>query len=516
MNRLYEPQYHLFGETQRKTHSRPLIKKIMAIGIIALVGFGILYFTHDTRPSIAEYLPTDTTLVYAEIPSALSQRASNLIKNIAPEFLDIPNLPMLAQSVGLAVIQIDVDSTLPLLFFIPTDEEARNQLVEIFTKNKSLVFSNDEFVLVADSENGKPSVDAIAAGKPTNPLSATNPFITAYDARGENPYFVFAQPTLNPHYFTGALASLAPIIPLNNELPQTLSAEFNFTEDTLVGTLITPHDQTASSHEVTFQKLQSGEPTYNAINLPLMPIDPDVFMGGASLTTLINYSLDSTPQLLEKLVQNYFPGMNYATDIEKLLTGEFAYALKRTPNGEGFIAAIELPQLAGANFEDRQNTLARLIMSYAEGLKTRAYSEQPFTLKDGTSAYEKILDPKRVALRKTQTDSTSTWTIDGGAQSLYVGLAGTTLFIANDESLLTQSMDRWVSNANNDSEDPREIGLSFRDGDMYKKALQPILKNPQLAASMRIKFSPDIKGVSSFSKHRFATTTETQFQFIFE
>lgn len=491
--------------------------------LLAVAIFGIFYW-YISRPrleNLADYLPSEKTVVYAELPTELHPTSIAFIKEKTGIDLAISGDTQknaLAQTVSaITMVRLKEDtSALSHTFVVlqPRTDETQNTLIQHFSGAKITAG------VVQASESSKPMIIAAQnaqdfqyaqslfsaeyRAKKEPELSQNKKFLQARAQDREYPYFVYANPSLDQSLFVLPIQEQSSTLPLINSFDDTFEAHFDVHDGSISGELIS----TANTADSSVAPLsEQKEESYRALTLSLLPIDPDLFIGGTRITTILRETLHISPQLLQNIVTQYAPGISYETDIVPFLTGEFGFITSKRQN---YTAGLLINNIdAVPTNADAQ--LEKIVTAFSRGASQLAFTTKPFVLRDGTQALERFPEPNGVTTKTEKIGDSTLYSVIYGqydestVQGLFVAMSHGKLFMSNDKNLIFQSLSLV-----------REPGLSFRDGELYRVGLQPLLKNPQLTGLMHLDFGKNAKGLYSFSKRKFSDYTETQFQFVLE
>ncbi len=496
---------------KRRTYTSKILLAVAIIGVFYWI------FSRPHTENLADYIPSDQTVIYAELPTQLHPSTVAFIKDKTGIDLNIPGLTESVNSI--TMIRLKEESNPVSHTFIalqPTNEETQKNITNYFNGAKitagAISISESSKPLIFAAQNQQDFQYAVSLfsaeiiEKKAPALSEDNSFIKAREQHREYPYFIFAQPEVDQSFFVLPIQEKTTMIPLINTFPGTYEAHFDVHDDGIRGELIsTKNPVIAENNEAT--QNSSVTQSYRALTLSLFPIDPDMFIGGTSLSNILNETTNLSLPLISKIVAQYLPGISYEKDLVPLMTGEFGFITARRQN---YTAALLINQLDTVPAEAHVQ-LEKIVSSFAKGAAQLSFSTQPFILRDGTEALERVPEPNGVVIKTEKAGDDTIYSVIFGQydeetpQGIFAAITHGKLFLSNERQLITQAISQV-----------QEPGLNFRDGDLYRIGLQPLLKNPQLTGLMHLDFGKNAKGLYSFSKRKFSDYTETQFQFVIE
>lgn len=491
-------------------------KILLTVALIALV-YGFLKKPHIEN--LADYLKSDDTVIYAELPLELHPFARKLIQEKTGIALDIDELSNAVNAITLIRTK-DPNQNDPHTFVVlqPANEEAQKKITDFFIGAKTtagvvnLAASSKSVIVAAHDQKDFQFAQSLFSTENTEeipaPLTKQKAFLSARDQHREYPYFVFAQPKIDQAFFMLPIQEQMTLLPLSNSISHTVEAHFDVQDDGIRGELISTQakDSDDGKNRATEASTESVEQPYRALTLSLFPVDPDTFVGGTSIASILQETVHVNQKLITSLAAEYLPGIEYEKEIAPLLTGEFGFITRRRQNYTATLFATQLSQsLSSPNI-----LLEKIANSFAEGASSLAFTTQPFILRDGTEALERVPETNKLNVTTEKIGEDTVFGVTFGQydemtpQGFYAAITHNKLLVSNDSQLLAQAISR-----------AQEPGLSFRDGELYRTGLQPLLKNPQLTGVMHLKLG-NTKGLYSFSKRKFADYSETQFQFMLE
>lgn len=489
-----------------------LRKKRIIIIIFGLILSGVfiagfVFLRDDPRDALSFYLPAEDTVIYAALPHTLHSHAVNVIQRISGVDIQVPHLDELADSLALVRLRDPIrDSDVTFIAMQPHSNEAEQEIRNYFSEPRYAIITGPaEWLIITANSKKVDYIQKVLQNIHAVSLYKNSAFMSALNRDTSYPYFLFAQPKLSSDFFSLPLEIRTPIIPLNSIFTSSIEGHFEVNDTGIRGLFISPQDEvTPIDHSVKTER----EKPYRALTLDVLPIDPDVFVGGASARRLIEKNSLLTENVIHRIMQKYLPGLSYIKDIAPLLEGEFGLVTQKRPTHTAALVAIHIDH---ASITMPAPLYENILHSLQKGLQSFAYTAQPFTLKDGTEAFEKIPNPEGVTLIQEDIGNAKLWSINYGnydsetPQALYMAISGNTWFMSNDRELISKSLELAAS-----------PGLNLRIGEMYRAGLQSIIKNPEIAGVIHIQFDTKLKGLWSFSKRIFDTYSETQFAFMLE
>ncbi|PJC37350.1 hypothetical protein CO046_00915 [Candidatus Peregrinibacteria bacterium CG_4_9_14_0_2_um_filter_53_11] len=247
------------------------------------------------------------------------------------------------------------------------------------------------------------------------------------------------------------------------------------------------------------------EHAYHALLLPFLPGDFELMLGGQNLSGQVSKIAQSQPHdaahpelklLIDLFLKEYLPATTYEKDLAPLLTGEFALTL----NGG---KALFITTLQG---EHQLSMVDAVWQSFLSTRGNLAPARQAVTLPDGSEAFELIPSEENAIVTEVLFEGIplkSVTTKEG--KGIFQATVQNKLFISNDKTTILKALLLT-----------REPGLNLRGDPLYKRTLQPILKNPELLGITKLSITPELKGFLGFSKRTQSDRTETQFMLIME
>lgn len=238
---------------------------------------------------------------------------------------------------------------------------------------------------------------------------------------------------------------------------------------------------------------------YRALLLPLLPKESDLVLAGQNLLgqiqkidamTASEKQLLSLSALLRYAAEQYLPDIDVTQTVEPLLSEEFALAVRSD-------AIIFITQLAHPADQER---IAALRLAFSRVTSSLSPKSVSVTLPDGTQAFEFFPDPSHVRnVEETFRGVTihgRLWEKDGVEQGIFDAVTKDKWFVSSSLEQLKHAITLT-----------QEPGANFRESEMYRFFLQPILRNPELLGVAKL---PDGK-TFGFSKRTGSQRMETGF-----
>ncbi len=499
---------------KRRTHTTKILLAV------AIIGVSIWIYSRPHTENLADFIPEQQTVIYAELPTQMNQLAVNVIKEKTGIDLNITGFSELASSATLIRLKEEAKPTSHTFVSIqPTNDENLKKITDFFAATKviagyvTISKSSKPIIIAAQNQQDFQYASALFSPESTTKKEeALSKFTTFQNAKKQHrdyPYFVFAQPRIDQSFFILPIQEQTSTLPILNMIADSVEAHFDVHDDGIKGELISTNDGVQNIQNADYSKktTDSPEQSYRALTLSLLPIDPEVFVGGTSLSNILSQTIGANSILMQSIVAQYLPGISYENEIAPLIKGEFGFVTARRQNYTGALLVINID----VPVADSNEQLKKIMDSFAVGAAQLAFSTQPFILRDGTQASERIPDEKGVTTNTEKIGDDTIYSVNYGqydeatSEGIFAAITHGKLLLSNDKQLISQA----ISRAN-------EPGLNFRDGDLYSLGLQPLLKNPQLTGLMHLEIDKSMKGLFSFSKRKFSDYTETQFQFMLE
>lgn len=473
----------------------------------------LLFFKAGRLQGLPDMLPSDETIFYLEFPANPGQEVARKINEILNINWEEKVMPWVSGKSAFALITksglTTENSFAPILLIKVEEKEKALQTLlpdagnnAEFEKNKIyssnipeigpiyFVLKTDTIAISTDEETVR-NFEAQQFNSKTQ-LSNNASFIRIR-RNSDAPFFLYANPNKIPKSFYSFIGEYSEQAPFFTFAFPALGIGARKTENGFIG-----KSYALFSRDIS---LVQEEP-YRAALLPLLPPDPDAVLSGRDLgnqldkiSALIkdNASVPQLDGIFSALTQRYFPAgdSDFANKIKKLAAKEFAVSINQ--NKVLFVAEIFGNEM--------QNQTDALRNSFKAGFAQFSPSKRKVILPDGTEAFELFADVSLVKVYDEKfLDTQINGIIAGENSSIFDAVIQNKWFVSNDISTLKKALLLT-----------KEPGLSFRDSSHYKKALQPILKNPELAGVSVLK-----DFVFGFSKHTFADHMETDFSFVLE
>lgn len=486
-----------------------------------LAGFVLffVYFKAIRVTGFAEILPVTETAFYLEFPVELADEFGKKFGagwlqdfNWTQNTNGAQNIAAWAKNKAALVFLQDEDGLFPLILlktqtagqafeFLKNYKNPAAQIEEIeaagsstksfSTPILSFAFLHD-MIAVSPSKRGLEILLAYQSPLAQH-LSSDADFIKIYQnltTENDNGVFAYLNPAMIPRETHAFIAQYVPSMPfMITNLPAFgISAAKN--NKVWQGKSYVPTKNSMSLHP---------EQAYRALLIPFLPPDFNLMLAGQNLSAQLEKiaalaaSEKTLPQLgtlIQLFSAKYLAGLDFKNDIAPLLQTEFALAI----NGDKILFITMLQnQLLEKNIEKLRDALAVSDINFE-------VREQNVVLPDETKASELVA--VKIPAKKHE-ENFEGFIVEGleiGGQKLKIFDAATQgkWFISNNLDMLKKALLLT-----------KNPGVNLRDTDLYRKSLQPIMKNPELLGIAGL-----LEGTFSFSKRTFIDHMETQFMFI--
>lgn len=438
----------------------------MLLGSIALlVIVGIFLMRPSPIKGLPMALPARSTVLFGEFTAPLPSFAAKSVESLLG-FGIAKNLTRLAAGTKLAVALIEKEGSFFPILLIEGAADKASFSVPTRIINAVTVASKTEEALSFGTEA-------------FSPLGAARNFIVMRSQLA-NKYFFYAQPQKIKSYFYNIISFYVPSL-LTQAGATEVGAGFDLEDAHARGTIFSFSNGEAAA--------AAAQP-FTAQLLPFVPAESDQLFGGVDLASQLSQT-DSTLSLASSLVLQYFPGLDFKTDIAPLLEREFALSLQ----SNHFVAVVSVPAAIGGEL------ISRLRGAFRHAAPFLNPARREVTLPDGSGAYELV--PDRATVKEVN-DMFEGIEIHGfllgTAQSYFDAFVNDKWFVSNDIISLKQSLALI-----------RNDGLSAYESQRYKNLLRPLLKNPQLFGSAPITLPTERQAIFTFAKRSFSYHSESEF-----
>lgn len=470
-------------------NSNPVLKKkqtgVMLIilgGFIVLIVGVFLYFNAVKIPGFPEFLTAKNTNLYVEFPSALPEDIAQSINKILKIDWNKDILPWAADRAAVAL----VDSSPFVLVQVKDAQKAAQFLKTESPKAGSATVGGQTvyFSFLSDILVVSPSFKALENLLKSPPIPALHlsndaDFIKIKGSFTE-PFFAYFKPKEMPAFIWSFVGKYVPHMPEISLSFRAIGVAVEKTENGWRGGTyaVSPN----------FIPVKTQQP-YRAALLPLLPLDSGMVISGQDLGGQLDKIRATAETLYSFFEKEYLPGIAL-NKITALAAREFALSVNQ--NKILFVTEIFSPDL--------KKNIDELRSAFKSASANFTSREQEVTLPDGTPAKELVTNPPQIKPFAEKFQGADIQGFEAGDWSVYDALIQNKWFVSNDLATLKKSILLTI-----------EPGPSFRDTENYKKILQPILKNPELAG-----FSLFRKFAFGFSKHTFADHMEAAFSVVIQ
>lgn len=449
---------------------------LIILGIMLLISVtGYLYSKNSWIKGFSQFLPENDTVLYFEFPANLDNNGT-LTQKIN-QFLNLDwnkdILPLIGEKGAFAFLKnSDTKRIFPAIFF------------QIKSDNETIKF-------LADYKNLQPELETVLLDDNALLLISSSYKPSSGARLNENKDFIKLRQNLNSTWFAYAntkkfmpeidnlISQMIPVMPLTLSPFKAIGISAENSDGIWQG----------RSYAINQENiLINNEQAYRALLLPILPSDFDIIISGQNLPaqiTKINLlgGVSAISDFLSVFGQQYLESQNF----ENLFSKEFAVVI----NGEKILIASELTD------QNTPNQISLLLDAFSKNAAKFAPKIRDIELPDGTKAKEMMPDSSQVKI----------------LQEDFYGLPINGITIADDKNVYTAAIQNKLL-VSNDLSSIKKImmfikepgGFRFRESELYKTFLRPILKNPELAGVASTK-----EGIFSFSKRTFSDHMETNF-----
>lgn len=364
--------------------------------------------------------------------------------------------------------------------------------LDIFsTPQFSFIFFEDTVVI---SKNGKDLQSLIAAqSKSGSRLSKDSQFKKSWEKSEEG-----ASGFLRGDAIDSLLDAVSETVP---EMPHVVSLDaLSFSVQPQNSASARRFQGTALAQPKTEIPLQQ-EHGYRALLLPLLPKETEFVLAGQNLLgqikkidaiTASDKQLPPLSAMFQYAAERYVPGIDLEKDLGPLLNGEFA--MSASHDDLLFITQISHPA-------DKES-IAKLRAALSSVTPTFSPKSVSVTLPDGTQAFEFFPDPSQIRSIEETFRGVEIYGQLWKRESREHGVFDA---VVKDKWLVSSSLEQ-LKHAITLTQEP---GTNFRESELYRNFLQPILKNPELLGVAKL---PGGK-TFGFSKRTGLNRMETGFVF---
>ncbi len=483
----------------------PALKQKQAgIILIALGGFLFafiflfLYFNVIRVPGFSELLPAKETVGFVEFPAALDEDFAKKINGILGVDWNREILPWASEKAAFVFLKnsgaflfIQTRSATQAFSFLKNFKNPQKEIREIKLSGIS-AFSTSQihFAFLSDVLVVAPTAKSLAEllayqSSSTQHLSSDSDFIQIH-ANVTGPFFVYAKPKEMLEQIFSAISSNIPSVPFFTKSFSSIGIAAEKQNSVWRG----------NSFALNEKNLPAEPPQiYRASLLPVIPSKIDFLLSGQNLfgqmrkiDELIgaDTSLPKLSMMIKRLGNEYLPAFDIEKNLAPLFEREFALAV----DSDRFLLIAEEPD------QNAPEKIALLRNAFQKTNGRFTPKARDVLLPDGTKAAELIADLSKVKIFEEMFGGVAVrGFLFGKNGAIYDAFSQGIWFISNDFEMIKKAL-----------QSAKEPNNSFRESPLYKEALQPILKNPEL---LGLAVLP--QGTFSFSKRTMPDHMETNF-----
>lgn len=440
---------------------------LMISGMLAaVIIFSLLYGSALKKSDFADYAPADAIL-YAHFPTALPPFAEKVLDSVFDVAWATDIAPFTSGHAALFLLPEEQ----PVLAFKPEFPEPALLAIKNNPRTAKLFTqTHDKTVFVATSRE---TLEKINSSLKKHGLTQQENFKRVH-AHSSGNFFVYLARDQAPTSLLAKIHSMVPRVPLTSLSPAIVGAWGEISPTQIQGT----------SHAIAQAKPreENTQRAYRALLLPFIPQGPELIFGGQNVA----WQVGSITSVREAFAA-YLPEVSLETDISPLMTKEFAAAVYG--DSVVFISEAFNHETAGVDkiLESLKKSGGRFIPAARDVI-----------LPDGTEAQELVPDSSQVQNFEEKFEGIDIKGVAFGRQKgFFTAIFGQKLIMSNDSLLLKKAL--LLTKA---------PGANFRESELYRDALQPIIKNPEVFAVIK-----SVDGTFSFSKRAFEDYTETNFRY---
>jgi len=465
----------------------------ISAGLLALISVLALNFLLKT-PSVAEFLPKDSTVFFWEIDQTLAnENERELIKKL-PYFEDYKTV--LGSKIGIAGIKNKEGELETVYFSSITDEDQQVALQKTikgsmklasWQKNKKYIFfseSKESMDLIKDDgEKISKSSTFIRVNNNLPRRRVSFLFINIAGNRESiaNTFLEITKSTLNPF--------LAQMIlePIKSEGAVVVNVDGRLAIQSFTDRFAISNSKNLKTHA-----------KYNAKLLSYVSADEEMIFGGWNmhnqLTSLLDfYTIDQSSEaenMVEKALSGYIKkyfgkDTKYEKQVKELLEREFLFAIEKNEQDFNYELLIDLggeKAVANKYIKLIAEDFAKTNISYKEKLITH-------TLLDGTKGQEIIAVPEQAEFKEIKYESNTIYSLEKNDKpaNIYYSTKNDILLISNNVEKVKKSLD-LIKNSDN----------SLKNAEMYSEIILPILQSSDELLYMNT-MGKDVFGVQQFA-----------------